>query len=361
MTPVLRAAVVGLGAMGCRHARVLRQLDGVRLVAAVDPAGDRFNAVPDIPVLPDLDQLVKTGIDYAILASPTRLHEQLGLALAAAKIPTLIEKPLAPDLAGTRRLAEAFAVADTPAGVGYVERCNPALIALRARLSSGLLGHVNHIETRRSGPYPGRATDTGIVTDLLTHDFDATAWLTGQHYRSLAALATRRHPGDPHEHLAAVIGVLQDDTTTYHTATWLCPVPRRTTIVTGAHGSLIADTLTSELRYRRGDETIRYRLPPQDPLHTEHERFRDTVAGLRPIDVPLTDGLAAVRTASAALEAASTTAAIDIVTDHAALGAIDGSHGTTRIRRSPQRRRCLARSSWLPHKIVQPLMARLRQ
>ncbi|MGI8313362.1 Gfo/Idh/MocA family protein [Saccharopolyspora hattusasensis] len=321
-TSVLRVAVVGLGHMGRRHAHVLRRLDGVRLVAAVDPAGDQHSAAPDVPVLADLDQLVKHGVDYAVLAVPTRLHEPLGLALAAAKIPTLVEKPLAPDVPGARRLVAAFESAGVAAAVGYVERCNPALIALRARIIDGLLGRITHVDTRRSGPYPAQGTDTGILTDLATHDFDTTAWITRQHYRSLKALTGRRGPGHPREDLAAVIGVLDDGTITYHATSWLCPVPHRTTIVTGEHGSLIADTLTRELRYQRGNEIARYPLPNTEPLRTEHERFRDVVQGRGPADVSLFDGLATVRATHAALEAARTGAAVALATDHTQLNAI---------------------------------------
>lgn len=317
--PALRAAVIGLGHMGRHHARVLRELDGVTLVAVVDPAGDRFGAAPGIPVLPGLDQLPALGIDYAVLASPTTLHEPLGLALAAAGIPTLIEKPLAADIASAYRLAEAFAAAAVPAAVGYVERCNPALIALHARLADGVLGRILHIDTRRAGPYPARGSDTGIVADLATHDFDTTTWLTGRHYHSLTALTA----GDrPHEDLAAVIGLLDDGTITHHTASWLSGIPERTTIVTGEHGSLIADTLNSRLEHHpaatpahlRGEPT-RYPLPHQEPLRTEHERFRDTVAGRRPIDVPLSNGVDAVLATHAALKAASTSTAIHLPAD----------------------------------------------
>jgi UDP-N-acetylglucosamine 3-dehydrogenase len=73
--PVLRVGLVGLGRMGRQHARVLRALDGVALVAAVDPVGDRFHAVDGLPIVPDLGTLLRHTIDYAVLACPTSLHE----------------------------------------------------------------------------------------------------------------------------------------------------------------------------------------------------------------------------------------------------------------------------------------------
>lgn len=75
MTTSLRAGLVGLGRMGRNHARVLRHLDGVTLAGAADPAGDPYQAADGIPVHDSLDDLIAAGIDYAVLACPTSLHE----------------------------------------------------------------------------------------------------------------------------------------------------------------------------------------------------------------------------------------------------------------------------------------------
>ena len=38
--------------------------------------------------------------------------------------------------------------------VGYVERCNPAIIAMRERIQQGVLGEIYQITTSRQGPFP---------------------------------------------------------------------------------------------------------------------------------------------------------------------------------------------------------------
>ena len=80
----LRAGLIGLGMMGRHHARVLRQLAGVDLVAVADPGGDPHGVAGELPVLPDVQGLIEAGIDYAVVAAPTRFHARTGLALAAA-------------------------------------------------------------------------------------------------------------------------------------------------------------------------------------------------------------------------------------------------------------------------------------
>lgn len=320
----LRAGLIGLGRMGRHHARVLRHLPGVDLVGVVDPAGDRYHAADDITLLPDLDALVHHGIDYAVLACPTLLHEPLGTTLATAGIPTLIEKPLAADTGAAHRLAEAFRAAGVPAAVGYIERFNPALISLRARVKDGQLGDIIAVSTRRTGPFPTRPIDVGVVHDLATHDLDLTAWVTGQHYTSIAARTAYRGVG-PHEDLLAALGQLASGTIVHHQVNWISPLTERATFITGENGCIIADTLTTTLTYWpnrpvehhalhrvNSSDVIRYAINKTEPLRTEHEAFRDTVLGHRPPAAPLPDGLRAVLVADAALQAARTRTTIAI-------------------------------------------------
>ncbi|MEO5718739.1 MAG: gfo/Idh/MocA family oxidoreductase, partial [Chthoniobacterales bacterium] len=51
--------------------------------------------------------------------------------------------------------------------VGHVERFNPVLSALEARLT-----HPRFIEAHRLSPFPNRSTDIGVVLDLMIHDLE---------------------------------------------------------------------------------------------------------------------------------------------------------------------------------------------
>ena len=96
----LRAGLVGLGMMGRHHARVLASLPGVELVAVADPGGDVHGAAAGREVLASTEALIAKGLDYCVVAAPTGLHEQVGLALAQAGVHALVEKPLAADAGG---------------------------------------------------------------------------------------------------------------------------------------------------------------------------------------------------------------------------------------------------------------------
>ena len=322
MAKVLRAGLVGLGMMGRHHARVLGSLDGVELVAVCDPMGDAHNVAGGRPVFTQVSELIAAGIDYAMVAAPTAFHEELALELAAAGIHALIEKPLAVDTPAAKRIQEAFAAKGLVGAVGHIERYNPALQQLRARLDKGELGAVYQIATRRQGPFPARIADVGVIKDLATHDIDSTAWVARSRFVSVSA-QTAHKSGRAHEDMVAAVGKLENGIITNHLVNWLTPFKERLTIVTGERGALVADTLTADLTFYanasvdtewdsvaafRGvseGDVIRYAFSKPEPLRTEHEAFRDAVLGLPgAVDriVTMEQGLATVAVASAMIE-----------------------------------------------------------
>jgi UDP-N-acetylglucosamine 3-dehydrogenase len=317
----LRAGMVGLGAMGRNHLRVLGLLDGVDLVGAVDPAFDGDEAAPGVPAMKNLDELLAKGVDYVVVAAPTAMHEVLGVQLAEAGVAALIEKPLAHTTEAAQRLVDAFESRDLVAGVGHIERYNPALQSLRTRLADGELGEVYQVVTRRQGPFPARIADVGVVKDLATHDIDLTAWVTGAAYTSVSA-RTSRQSGREHEDMVVVVGELDNGTVVNHLVNWLSPLKERSTVVTGQKGCFVADTLTADLTFyangavtsewetarnfrgvSEGDMT-RFAIAKREPLLVEHERFRDAVAGKGDDIVTVRQGLRTVEVAAAVLRSA---------------------------------------------------------
>lgn len=335
MTIGLRAGLIGLGSMGRHHARVLAGLENVQLVGVVDPMGDKNGWAQGAPVLSTVEELLALGVNYAVVACPTALHEEVGLRLADAGICALIEKPLADTVEGARRLVEAFESRGLVAGVGHIERCNPALLSLRARLEAGELGEVFQVVTRRQGPFPHRIADVGVVKDLATHDIDLTGWVTGQRYSSIAANTVHKS-GRAHEDMVSVAGRLADGTVVNHLVNWLSPLKERFTSVTGERGSFIADTLTADLTFHsnaavatewealrafRGvseGDMIRYAIPKREPLLVEHELFRDAVLGTSQDICTLRDGLRTVEVAAAVLESAMSGQTVTIETEEMA-------------------------------------------
>lgn len=318
----LRAGLLGLGMMGRHHARVLRSIAGVELVAVADPGGDPHGVAGDLAVGDSVQSLVDARVDYAVVAAPTVYHEAIGLALADAGIHTLIEKPLAPDASSAARLSQAFSSRGIIGAVGHIERYNPALRSLRARIESGDLGEVYQITTRRQGPFPSRIADVGVVMDLATHDIDLTAWVARSRFSSVAGHVAHKS-GRSHEDLVAFVGRLESGLGTSHLVNWLSPFKERITTVSGERGAFVADTVTADLTfYANGTQETswdslvgfrgvteggsqRFALEKREPLIVEHEAFRDAVLGLSSDIISMDEGQSTVRVAEAVLEAAT--------------------------------------------------------
>jgi len=291
----LRVGVLGLGAMGRHHVRIWRQMEGVELVGAADPAGDPNRVAVGLPVVGSTEELIALGIDAASVAVPSNRHEGVGLKLAKAGVHTLIEKPVADSVGAARNLAKAFDGAGLVGVVGHVERFNPALIEMRRRLQDGELGKVYAMSTRRVGPFPVRISDVGVVFDLATHDIDLIRWLCGP-FQTMHSV-TQSVVDGPHEDLMEVIGVLDSGVIATMSVNWVSPVKERSVSVVGTRGAFVANLLSADLTfYENGevrtewDEMSRLRgvteghsttfaFSKREPLVSELEAFRDAVRG----------------------------------------------------------------------------------
>ena len=318
----LRVGLIGLGSMGRHHARLVKETPGLELVAVADPGGDRFGVAGGLPVLDSVEQLIAVGLDVAVVAVPTSLHEEVAVPLAEAGVHTLIEKPIAGTVEAAETVVAAFAKAGLVGAVGYVERCNPALVEMRRRMGEGELGDIYQITTSRQGPFPARISDVGVVKDLATHDIDLTAWLAGSPYVMVSAQLAHI-TGRPHEDMVVASGRLANGIIVNHVINWLSPRKERQTVVTGERGAFVADTGSGDLTfYANGTlineweqlasfrgvsegDMMRYAFAKREPLRMEHENFRDAVlTGDTSSIVTLAQGLDTLRVVDAMLRSA---------------------------------------------------------
>ena len=242
---------------------------------------------------------------------------------------TLIEKPLAPTTQECEQLVDAFEGAGLVNAVGHIERCNPALVSLRARLANGDLGDIYQVATRRQGPFPNRIADVGVVKDLATHDIDLAAWVIQSPYASVSA-QTAHKSGREHEDLISVTGLMTNGVVVSHLVNWLSPMKERLTVVTGERGAFVADTLHGDLTFHENGEqptewsqvasfrgvtegdVTRFAIPKREPLRVQHEAFRDAVLGRGSDVVTMREGMATVLVAEACLTSARERRTIDL-------------------------------------------------
>jgi predicted dehydrogenase len=218
----------------------------------------------------------------------------MALKLVNLGVPTLIEKPIAFSVEEALEIAEAFESRSILGAVGHTERYNPAIIALREQLETGVLGKIFQITTRRVGPYSGRIRDVGVVKDLATHDIDLVLSITGSFYKSVHSQMSFPN-GLEHEDSLLAIGELGNSVQYSHVVNWISPTKERVTSVLGENGLIIADTLagnlslfedgTAQNRWDNGDALRRVSadsvrelaVANVEPLVHEHEIFQAAI------------------------------------------------------------------------------------
>ena len=174
-----RVAVVGAGAMGRRHTRVLSQLaQRFEVVGVLDLDARAALAACEEWQVPRLitEQEALGQADAIVVATPIAAHaETVERALAAGRH-VLVEKPIAATVSDARALLALADRAGRQLFVGHSERFNPVVRALAARVDPG---DVLAVELRRVGApsSPSRAAD-GALLNLGVHDLDLAAYLT---------------------------------------------------------------------------------------------------------------------------------------------------------------------------------------
>lgn len=165
----VRVAVIGVGALGKHHARILAELPDVELAAIVDINEQRAREIAGLVKAPWVTSAaaILGRVDAVTIAVPTEAHLSVAMPFLQHGTAVLVEKPLARDLGEAQQMLDAAAASGAVFGVGHTERYNPAVVAVRP-----LLDHPRFIEVHRLGTFPDRSLDIDVVFDLMIHDLD---------------------------------------------------------------------------------------------------------------------------------------------------------------------------------------------
>src|SRR3989475_4689573 len=131
-------ARLSVGVLGLSHDHVwgnlaaLRAGEHGRLVAAAEPDAalrDRLRALDGgVEVHESFDALLaRRDLDAVFVFSDNRTSAELGVRALARRLPVMLEKPMAADLAGARELLEAARTAGVPLMVNWPTAWRPAL------------------------------------------------------------------------------------------------------------------------------------------------------------------------------------------------------------------------------------------
>lgn len=179
-----RVAVIGAGAFGKNHVRVVAENPRAELRFVVDARLDRAreHAAPrGARAVGDYREILGE-VDAAIVAAPTVAHAEIGCALLEAGIDVLIEKPIASTIAEANRLVDTAARNGRVLQVGHLERFNPAVVAVEKLATIPLF-----FEIHRMSVFTPRSLDVDVVLDLMIHDLDIVLALVRSELKEIRA------------------------------------------------------------------------------------------------------------------------------------------------------------------------------
>lgn len=195
----LGAAVIGLGMMGERHARVWAELPQTRLVSVCDIIPERAEAVAGqypCRVAASLEEAVGApGVDIVSVCTDDQAHLQPCLAAAAAGKHVLVEKPLATSLEHCDRIIQACERAGVKLMTGHVCRFDPRYVACREAVVNGRVGEIVQVYARRNNVVTsGRriGARTSVAFFLGVHEIDLMCWVSGARVTRVHSEATSK-------------------------------------------------------------------------------------------------------------------------------------------------------------------------
>jgi predicted dehydrogenase len=169
MSKQIRVGVVGIGHLGNYHLQKYQKLENVKIVGVADvdrSRADKAAAAFACTAFASHREFIDR-VDAVSITVPTRAHHAVAKDFLAAGKDVLLEKPFTATLQEADDLIRLAAEKDLVLQVGFIERFNPAVIALDKVIRQPLF-----IESHRLHPFVERGTDVDVVLDLMIHDLD---------------------------------------------------------------------------------------------------------------------------------------------------------------------------------------------
>jgi len=296
--------VIGTGFWGENQVRVLRQSRIADLIATCDANEKRAKEIGTkygVPWYTDIEKFLRIpNLEAVTVCTPTQTHLKVGLSAIEAGKNLLIEKPMTGEDRAAEKLVNSARKAGVKLLVGFIERFNPGVRAVKKMLTQKIVGNVIIATGRRVARWPLRIGDVGVVKDTAIHDIDAMRYLLEEEVLAIFAQtgSLRRRS---YEDYAEMMLRFDGGTTGFIDANWLTPRKVRTLIITGSEATINLDYITQEITLENSKQLVKPYTPWAEPLKLELESFVTTIIQDRVGSPSGDDALRAIRVCDAAL------------------------------------------------------------
>lgn len=173
--------------MGTDHIiRINTRASGAVVTAIVEPdaarATEALKHAPDAKNFASITEAIASGlIDAALVATPGAFHEEVLMAIIAAGLPVLCEKPMTPDVPSALRVIEAeVASGKKIIQVGFMRRFDEGYVELQKQISGNSLGELLALHCAHRNPsVPDWYGNEMLIADSVSHEIDIVRFLTG--------------------------------------------------------------------------------------------------------------------------------------------------------------------------------------
>ena len=199
-------AVIGAGAFGQKHMNAIAQIDDAEIVTIMGRREEQIRGIAEQFGIGnytiDFNEAINTpGVDAVIIASPTQLHAQQGIAAMRAGKHVMIEIPMCDSVADAEALCDVQKETGKVAMAGHTRRFNPSHQWVHNKIVAGDL----NIQQMDVQTYFFRRTNTNAKgeprswTDHLLwhhacHTVDLFAYQTGEEIVQAQAIQGAKHP-----------------------------------------------------------------------------------------------------------------------------------------------------------------------
>jgi predicted dehydrogenase len=300
-----RVLFTGLGSIGSRHLRLLRERDESFDLHAFRSGATDWDSPDDVTDHDSLDAALAADPDIAFVTNPTALHVRTATKCARAGCDLFVEKPLSHTLDGVDELVRAATERDLITYVGCQLRFHPVLQAVKSALDDGEIGTVYSFRAY-SGSYlpdwrPGQdyrdsySADPdlggGVVLDLI-HEIDYSYWLFGDVSEQRAWTGQVSGLDVRTEDLAEILLETDSGAVGSIHLDYYRPEPRRTLEITGSDGLISADLNEGTLERRLdGEPSVeRFQYERDDLFRSQHDYFLSHVRNREPCENDFPEG-----------------------------------------------------------------------
>jgi len=199
---IKRIVIVGLGSIGRRHLRLIKEMrPDIQVILVRSGKGKKW---PEEElanfVVKSLSEAISIGVDAAIISTPAVFHAEQSIKFIENEIPTLIEKPLSHTLGFAKKLNKAWLEKKNLVLLGYTLRHNSAASFFHRKIQGSEIGDILSVTIRYESYLPKWRPDQdyretvsarkdlgGGVLLELSHEIDYANWFFGP-FKSVSSM-----------------------------------------------------------------------------------------------------------------------------------------------------------------------------